>query len=71
MELIQPCHLITIPVGGRLNCRCCEKCLRTKLNLLVLGLPIRSQTFADVTLTRQDQLSLPLVSGAAGHPAIF
>ena len=48
MELIQPCHLITIPAGGRLNCGRCEKCLRTKLNLLVLGLPIRSQTFADV-----------------------
>ena len=44
----QPCHLITIPAGGRLNCGRCEKCQRTKLNLLVLGLPIRSQTFADV-----------------------
>lgn len=62
MERIQPCHLITIPGGGRLNCGLCEKCLRTKLSLLSLGLPISPLTFHEAALDPRALFRFPLVS---------
>ena len=64
MELIQPCHLITLPAAGFLNCGRCEKCLRTKLSLLGLGYPISPAIFADPQLRPTMLLRCPLVSGA-------
>ncbi|MEB3350655.1 MAG: hypothetical protein VKO00_11640 [Cyanobacteriota bacterium] len=62
MRLIQPCHLVTIPTGGSLNCGCCEKCLRTKLGLLSLGQPIRPSMFATPQLHLGMILRCPMVS---------
>ena len=61
---IQPCHLITVPTAGHLNCGRCEKCLRTKLGMLCLGLPIDSLSFADAAVEPLALLRLPLVSHA-------
>lgn len=62
MERIQPCHLITVPGGGRLNCGLCEKCLRTKLSLRSLGLPISPLTFHEAALDTRALFRFPLVS---------
>lgn len=62
LELIQPCHLVTLPKGGVLNCGRCEKCLRTKLILHTLGLPISPRTFEDLQIRPQSLLLMPLVS---------
>ncbi|MFO0075490.1 MAG: hypothetical protein ACK531_04350 [Cyanobacteriota bacterium] len=64
LDLIQPCHLLTIPEAGRLNCGRCEKCLRTKINLACLGLPISGRTFTDASLQPGALLRMPLVSRA-------
>ncbi len=69
MERIQPCHLISLPRDGHLNCGGCEKCLRTKLSLLSLGLPIDGRTFAETSLGPLALLRLPLVS--AGKVNLF
>jgi hypothetical protein len=64
MSLIQPCHLVTIPEGGSLNCGRCEKCLRTKLSLLSLGYEISSSIFADPRMQPLMLLRCPIVSEA-------
>jgi hypothetical protein len=62
IELIQPCHLVTIPMAGFLNCGNCEKCLRTKLSLLSLGYSISPAMFADAQLKPLMLLRCPMVS---------
>ncbi|MEB3354613.1 MAG: hypothetical protein VKM34_10340 [Cyanobacteriota bacterium] len=64
LDLIQPCHLVTIPGGGSLNCGHCEKCVRTKLALLSLGLAIRPCMFDDPQLQPLRLLRCPMVSHA-------
>lgn len=36
-RMMQPCHYVQIPQGGRINCGRCEKCVRTMLLLLGMG----------------------------------
>jgi hypothetical protein len=36
-RLMQPCHYVTIPAEGRINCCRCEKCIRTMLVLIGLN----------------------------------
>jgi hypothetical protein len=37
LRLLQPCHYVTIPPPGQINCGRCEKCVRTMAGLLALG----------------------------------
>jgi hypothetical protein len=61
-DLIQPCHLVTIPDGGILNCGHCVKYVRTKLVLLSLGLAIRPCMFASPQVQPLRLLHCPMVS---------
>lgn len=39
LQVCQPCHWVRLPAAGEVNCGECEKCVRTRLALLILGMP--------------------------------
>lgn len=47
LALMQPCHYIEVPPAGRINCGRCEKCVRTMLGLIGLGVLAQAAAFAD------------------------
>jgi len=47
LALMQPCHYIEVPPHGQINCGRCEKCVRTMLDLIGLGVLARAPAFAD------------------------
>lgn len=51
MEIMQPCHYVEVPEGGRINCGRCEKCIRTMLMLLALGKLEEASAFSDDDVT--------------------
>jgi len=46
LAVLQTCHLFDLPPDGALNCGRCEKCVRTRLSLLVNGALERATCFA-------------------------
>jgi len=47
LALMQPCHYIDVPPDGQINCGRCEKCVRTMLDLIGLGVLARTPAFAE------------------------
>lgn len=61
-QLMQPCHYITIPENGRINCGRCEKCIRTMLTLIGLGRMPEVTAFQDKQVPITRLFSFPLAS---------
>ncbi|MGQ0765606.1 MAG: hypothetical protein ACT4OZ_08070 [Gemmatimonadota bacterium] len=60
LAAMRPCLNIEVPGDGRINCGKCEKCLRTMLALLALGVLDRTAAFEadDVTIRELKNLDL-------------
>ncbi|HVS03293.1 MAG TPA: hypothetical protein VMT16_11035 [Thermoanaerobaculia bacterium] len=59
-RLMQPCHYVRIPEGGRINCGRCEKCVRDMLTLIGLGRLRNVSAFAEDDLTPDRLFRIPL-----------
>lgn len=64
LALMQPCHYIDVPPNGQINCGRCEKCVRTMLDLIGLGLLARARAFVDDDVDPQwiEWMGLPSVT---------
>lgn len=84
--LMQPCHYVTIPEDGKINCGRCEKCVRTMLLLTGLGRLDEVDAFDDKEVTpgmvrripvhndaKADllQQALPLLKEAGRHDLVW
>jgi hypothetical protein len=62
LRLMQPCHYVTIPPAGQINCGRCEKCVRTMLGLLALGRLKESSAFPHDDVTAAMIRSIPVAT---------
>jgi hypothetical protein len=85
-RLMQPCHYVQIPEAGKINCGRCEKCVRTMLVLLGIGVLDKVDAFAEndvhpmalfrmpVNNRRKAQLlrqSIPDLQGIGRHDLVW
>ena len=61
-RLMQPCHLIHIPEGDRINCGRCEKCVRTMLILIALGRLEEVSAFSENDVSALRAMLIPVHS---------
>jgi hypothetical protein len=62
LRLMQPCHYISVPPPGQINCGRCEKCIRTMLGLLALGKLAEAGAFADDDVTPEMVRPIPVAN---------
>jgi hypothetical protein len=52
LAALRVCYLIDLPGGGAVNCGECEKCVRTKLELLAVG-ALEGAPFPNIEVTAE------------------
>lgn len=64
LAIMQPCHRIGVLPPGRLNCGRCEKCVRTMLGLVAIGMLAVTPAFAGHDVTPDLVAAIPVHSAA-------